>query len=161
MPKPVAIKVEVAVSGGDLEDGQLWRPRDVHTENETNFVKLASNDTVLYQFLGLKGSPRKLVDHNGFLQHLRIMRNQSTDAALLVAYKERVDPLAQVLPKHARSLVEVPTTVKVCFPACPPDFGPCMLEMLTTSEPVKAPSVRVNESQLAYLSAYAQMFENS
>ena len=162
MSRPVAIKVEVAVDGGYLKDGApCWRPKEIHVEGDLNFVTMKSSDTVLYQFFGLRGSPRKQVDHNGFLQHLRQMRNQSLDAFLLDRYKEKVDPLAKVLPPNGRNFVDAPKTLKVSFPACPPDFGPTMIEMLSTVEPTKAPAVRLNESQLAYLGAYARMYENS
>ena len=62
---------------------------------------------------------------------------------------------------HAFNDQHLPKSVKISFPACPPDFGPTMLEMLATISPVQNISIRCNESQLEYLRAHANMFENS
>ena len=116
----VAIKVEVAVDGGYLKDGApCWRPKEIHVEGDLNFVTMKSSDTVLYQFFGLRGSPRKQVDHNGFLQHLRQMRNQSLDAFLLDSYKEKVDPLAKVLPPQRAQFCRCAENVEGELPRVP------------------------------------------
>ena len=104
---PSTVEERVAVDGGSLTDkrgGNKWYPREIVVVGGNKFVTLSGREYQMCQFMGLTQDtdPRQRASE-GFLNFLKLKRNEAVDAAVLVDIRLK-DQLSQItsLPKGVR-----------------------------------------------------------
>ena len=160
MPSQAVVSKRVVISGGELKEGDVWVPSELHIVNGQSYLPLSYRDRRLAAFCGMPNTSRSSVlAECGFLEMLKHARNASTPQLVQQALAAK-DPFGAPLGAgKKRSFVhmdpdEVAKEVAVDMPAVDFEGEHCdqmKIYVLTESDPRRLVRMRLTGDAMDYV----------